>query len=99
MPTDPSLNAAAFASGILQEPTELQVRPGAVTHYDGQHGHDRLPSIQRRSGPASAQNQPGTDAKLWHNLKKFWSRQITLTVSHDDCRDHFGMYFSIFSLR
>ena len=26
----------------------------------------------------------------WSAVKTFWKRQVRVTVSHDDCRDHFG---------
>ena len=30
--------------------------------------------------------------KEQHVLRKFWKRQIAVTVDHEDCRDHFGRF-------
>jgi hypothetical protein len=55
---------------------ELELRP--YTHASG--------SLSRQpSGPvASPPSGP------FHLVKKFWRDHVSVTVSHDSCRDHFG---------
>lgn len=66
-----------------REATELGTPASSDHAHDSDHndGSDG-PVVDLTQRRQSAQNQ--------HPLKKFWKRQIAVTVLHEDCRDHFG---------
>jgi hypothetical protein len=47
--------------------------------------------ISRGSGSGGKRDSLHIFDKLCIRLTTFWNRQISIVVSHDDCRDHFGM--------
>ena len=69
-----------------REATEMrdQERVGgmAVDHEAG-NGQVLLDAARKKS---SGEDGMG----VWVAIGTFWKRQVRVTVSHDDCRDHFG---------
>lgn len=59
------------------------------------HGRWEPPTIRQLGSvePESAFGKAYCSIKrrLPRPLKDFWNHQISVTVSHDKCRDHFGM--------
>lgn len=48
-------------------------------------------SAHRRPAPRAAPSDPGTPLRRFtYRLTAFWSRQISVTVPHESCRDHLG---------
>jgi hypothetical protein len=48
-------------------------------------------SSHRRPAPRAAPSDPGTPLRRFtYRLTAFWSRQISVTVPHESCRDHLG---------
>lgn len=53
--------------------------------------------VSRRSGSTIAVMKPATFlGLLTYNIKKFWKNQVSVSVDHEACRDHLGMFSSIF---
>ena len=44
------------------------------------------------SAPADGGQSGGALSQPLRSVKVFWSRQISIITSHDECRDHFGGY-------
>ena len=69
----------------VREATELQARPVSQLNQA---------QPERQGQPPSADAHKPTEWRRFQNgVRLFWSRQIAITVGHDDCRDHFGWSF------
>ena len=69
----------------MREATELQAQPSS---------RPNAKQTEPRDGPPPADAKGATLWQRWRNeIRVFWSRQIAITVGHDDCRDHFGWSF------
>ena len=44
----------------------------------------------RNDAPLATKRKVSTLKAVVQGTRSFWGRQISLVVSHDDCRDHFG---------
>jgi hypothetical protein len=44
--------------------------------------------------PTRAEKASSIPGKLTAACRKFWRHQISITVDHNTCRDHLGMYIS-----
>ena len=95
MSNNPSLDATASTSAVYQEGTELQAQTRAGRGHNSPSIEGEQSTTQHQADHAQSRSEPGIIAKIRHNLKKFWSRQISLIVSHEGCRDHFGAQFSM----
>ena len=65
-----------------REATELGEQDWS-THVERSAQEPDEATIDFRERPQPSQKHP-------HMVKKFWTRQIAVTVDHDGCRDHFG---------
>ena len=55
---------------------------------------DHVAVIHHPPLPASTPSSPSKRLveQVRKPLSNFWKHQVSTTVPHDDCRDHFGMY-------
>lgn len=51
----------------------------------------QIDGIERRTNIDNSSSSTGRLRFLPRSLKSFWRSQVAATVSHDSCRDHFGM--------
>lgn len=54
---------------------------------DGEREATELSPI-RNNGPSSNSNVRPKDTRSW--LHRFWRNNVSMSVPHDDCRDHLG---------
>lgn len=47
-------------------------------------------SSAQMSRPSNATSKAAHFLSKWRSLAKWWQRQVSATVQHDACRDHFG---------
>ena len=90
MSTHLESNATASTSALQLEAIELQPQTRGTAGHSGESTHDEPTLTSQDCDREGVRNEEGVIAKIWHSLKKFWSRHISLTVSHDNSRDHFG---------
>lgn len=65
-----------------REATELnEYESGDTTAVNPSLGQTEHDSVETRT----------TVGSTWTPVKKFWKRQISLSVPHHTCRDHLGM--------
>ena len=87
----PQAQLQACAADDQREATELQPRPTPISEVEGQ---------QDSTEPREAETPRSTDhlscvRKYGFAITRFWTHQVFLSVSHDDCRDHFGKSWDI----
>lgn len=83
--------------------------PGTITSIDSQrlHGSQREATELRAQAASVDDAKPSssktsTEPRIEHKnkarqlLSSFWRRQVAVTVSHEDCRDHFGKHLALF---
>ncbi|MCJ1234764.1 hypothetical protein MMC14_002727 [Varicellaria rhodocarpa] len=83
----PQAQLQACAADDQREATELQPRPTPISEVEGQ---------QDSTEPREAETPRSTDhlscvRKYGFAITRFWTHQVFLSVSHDDCRDHFAL--------
>ena len=50
-------------------------------------------SSYQQPGPSTASTKPTTFLERFtYGVSKFWRHQVSVTVPHDTCRDHLGMF-------
>ena len=60
------------------------------------NGTDSFTLVPPREDRTGNDRQIGESShSCYTSVKKFWRRQVAITVSHDACRDHFGKQTSI----
>jgi hypothetical protein len=88
------------SQAIAEDP--LPERPESSVAETNTHEATELARIRRRYSHASSFHQPGFStaspkptkalARFKYAVSKFWRHQVSITVDHDTCRDHLGMY-------
>ena len=78
---------------ILREATEL------VEHGDALEDEPEINVRRRTSAVGQHTDRTSHLRQREHAVKYFWTHHIAVTVSHTDCRDHFGMNRTIFFTR
>ena len=86
MSTNPDRNLQLQNEAVKSHQSAVSIRREAIElDLTGDPG-PALPSTSNIEG--SAKNKILKD--FIHQIAVFWSRQISIVVSRDDCRDHFG---------
>ena len=70
-----------------REATEMRDQGNDSGMVDGKAGRGQvLDAASKKSSRSDGQG-------MCFAIRTFWKRQVRVTVSHDDCRDHFGKVF------
>ena len=87
------------AESRLPTQTEVDEYEREATELDAYQDQS---TVTRNEGSASGsgrhyyvvnERQPPRDRPTWYQaVSTFWTRYVRLSVPHDDCRDHLGMY-------
>jgi hypothetical protein len=105
MTTDPGEGSAA-CNTILHEPEQAEITQPLPTarHPDAnleateltriRGNYTRASSLRtpRLVVPPVSKETPPLLARVRHAISSFWKNQISVTVGHNACRDHLGMY-------
>ena len=71
-----------------REATEMRDQGTDGGMVDRKAGNGQMLDAASKSSRSDGQG-------VWFAIRTFWKRQIRVTVSHDDCRDHFGKAFNV----
>ena len=69
----------------------LDQDPNDTRQLEATELEDRPPEPASR--PAPVPQEALSRVRKWQDkLRRFWNRQVVLTVGHEQCRDHFGEF-------
>ena len=89
-------NGGAILTTLPNQADQVSIRDRDDIEATELSEYEQEPSAEAHGGVTEHGTREATSARppkpYPGRLQKFWKNHITITVAHDDCRDHFGTY-------